>query len=135
MYDGYGEEDVFDLSKRKPQATIYPSLIGATIIADGEFLAETEIDNLINVYSKKITDFSTEVNNFSVQETAKKYMEVFWYRKKSLADYIGTSWKPSDYLYPLLAEAIAKGQPKSKPVGDSLENELSKKYDFSGYLQ
>jgi len=55
--------------------------------------------------------------------------------EKSLADYIGVSWKPKAELYQLLAEAIAKGQPKSKPMGNVLERELSKRYDFSEFLK
>jgi len=135
MYDGYDEEEILEIGKRKPKATLFPSLLCGSVFADGTFLSENDVDNLINVYSEKVIKFSSEVDNFELQEIARKYMEVFWYRKKSLADYIGVSWKPSKELYPILSEAIAKGQPKSKPMGDSLEKELSKKYDFSEYLK
>jgi hypothetical protein len=62
-------------------------------------------------------------------------MEIFWYRKKSLTDYIGATWKPNIEFYSLLDEALFMNKPESKkPIGDTFEKDITELYDYSKYL-
>ena len=117
--------------------TMAPSLISAAVISDDKAQSIEEIDALIALFSEKVREFADEVNALSENEIAHQYMEIFWYRKKSLTDYMGLSWKPSEELHQLLDEGLKKGQvkkPGQSAGGRTTPEELAKEYDFSDYI-
>lgn len=133
QFDAYN--NLFD-----ENGTMAPSIIGGYALADGKQLSYKEILDLIAVISQKVTMFTDEVNAMSKKEVAYKYKDVFWYRKKSLADYMGISWKPSSEVSYILDEGLAAGQPQ-KPVvsvSNAILNPVEKfaiEYDFSNYVR
>jgi hypothetical protein len=120
------------------KGTMATSLLKSTVCtADNRSLSLAEISDLISTFSVKVETFTVEVDAMSKMDVSRKFMEVFWYRKKSLADYMGISWKPAKELYAVLEEGLAQG-PKKKagtaPSGLNPVDELAKLYDFSVYL-
>ena len=114
--------------------TMASSLLSSSVISDGNEMSISEVQGLILTFSKKITDFSNQVDAMNHNQVAKKYMEVFWYRKKSLSDYMGISWKPSAYLYDVLENGLKRGpEKKAGTVSKSKTTPeyLAKYYDFS----
>jgi hypothetical protein len=120
------------------RGTMVTSLLeGAVYYSDNNTLSIAKINELLDIFSSKVSIFTAEVDLMHEFDVAVKYMEVFWYRKKSLADYIGVSWKPSQDVYKTLEEGLKNGPGKkgvSPPNGWDLVEELTQKYDFSEYL-
>lgn len=123
------------------KGTMATSLLrGAVCTADNRSLSVDEISTLISTFSVKVEAFTVEVDAMSKLDVARKFMEVFWYRKKSLTDYMGISWKPSEELYAFLEEGLAQGPKKktgSTPASSELNpvDALAKQYDFSAHLK
>jgi len=120
--------------------TMAPSITGGYAFADGKQLSFEECLRLIALISKKVTLFTDEVDAMSKQEIAHKYKDVFWYRKKSLADYMGIDWKPVPEISKTLDEGLAAGPPKKTvaPKSDTLLTPVEKfaiEYDFSEYVK
>lgn len=116
------------------KGTMAASLLRGCALADGHALSEEEISDLIAVISEKVESFAAEVNAMDSLSVARKYMEVFWYRKKSLTDYMGISWKPAKELYTVLEEGLKVGPkkpPKKTPSGRTPVEELAELYDCS----
>ncbi|MDR0917916.1 MAG: hypothetical protein LBM93_01490 [Oscillospiraceae bacterium] len=129
-FDAYN--NLFDDS-----GTMASSLLSASVIVDDKVLSVDEIDSYISLFSDRVTSFSDEVNAMSKNEIAHKYMEIFWYRKKSLADYMGVPWKPAAELHRVLDEGLEKGpvkKPGQSAGGRTTPEELVEQYDFSKYL-
>jgi len=121
------------------EGTMAQSLIGGYAFADKHLLSEKDIMELIESFSDKVTRFTDEVNNTSKDAIARKYMEIFWYRKKSLTDYMGIDWKPEANLYTVLENGLAEGQPKktAEPKFNAIRlpvEQLAIDFDFSEYI-
>jgi hypothetical protein len=121
------------------KGTMATSLLrSAVCTAENRSLSTDEISDLISALSAKVETFTVEVDAMSKLDVAYKFMEVFWYRKKSLAGYMGISWKPAEELYVVLKKGLAQG-PKKKagavPNGLNPVDELAKQYDFSPHLK
>jgi len=119
------------------KGSMMPSAIGSTVLMDGRVMSLSDVEDLINLFSSKVRLFSDEVDAMSKSDIAHKYMEIFWYRKKSLADYMGVSWKPTEELHNILDEGLARG-PEKKPGqsagGRTTPEELTEQYDFSAFI-
>ncbi|MCL2135605.1 MAG: hypothetical protein FWH37_08725 [Candidatus Bathyarchaeota archaeon] len=120
------------------EGTMTQSLIGGYAFADKQLLSEKDIMELTGLLADKITRFTEEVNNTSRGAIARKYMEIFWYRKKSLTDYMGIGWKPDANLYTVLENGLATGPPKkaTEPKSTVMKNlveQLAIDFDFSEY--
>lgn len=106
-------------------------------MADNQPISLNEVSQLLSAFSEKIECFTSEVDEMSKINVARKYMEVFWYRKKSLTDYMGISWKPTGDLYDTLEDGLVNGSEKkaTAPLNSpDLVAELEKKYDYSAFL-
>jgi len=113
-------------------------LKGAVCTADNRSLSLNEIINLISIFSEKVEAFTIEVEAMTKLDIAHKYMEVFWYRKKSLADYMGIGWRPSAELSKVLDDGLVSGPKKATQKKNGSEKtiieQLTEDYDFSRYI-
>jgi len=120
------------------EGTMTQSLIGGYTVADKQLLSEKDLMELIELLSDKVTKFTNEVNNTSKDAIARKYMEIFWYRKKSLTDYMGIDWKPETYLYTILENGLTAGPPKkttqTNNANRTLVEQFAIDFDFSEYV-
>ena len=113
------------------------SLIKGIAYADDVFLPLIEIESLINLLSEKVRIFSDEVNSMDSLSVARKYMEIFWYRKKSLTSYMGIDWRPAPEFYSILEDGLKVGSPKTAkktPSGRTPVEELAELYDCSEFV-
>jgi hypothetical protein len=118
--------------------TMGQSLIGGAVTSDGKVLSIGEICSLTGIFANKVTAFANEIDAMTKNEIARKYMEVFWYRKKSLTDYLGIDWNPSDELYSVLEEGLLTPPPKKtgqkKETGRTPVEQLAVDFNFSEYV-
>jgi hypothetical protein len=126
LYDEYG--------------TLIKSLIGGYVTVDNKEINLSETTDYISLIANKISIFTDSVNALQHSEIAHKYMEIFWYRKKSLANYIGVNWSPNTELYDVLDQGLQKGQVK-KPhqqkttTARTAVEQLAIDFDFSNYVE
>ena len=117
--------------------TLAPSFTGGYAYADGQALTGNDLIGLIETISEKIVTFADEVDSMPKQDIAHKYLEIFWYRKKSLADYMGIDWRPSAELFEVQDAGIAEGQPKKvaqkKDITRTPVEQFTIDFDFSDY--
>jgi hypothetical protein len=118
--------------------TMDVSLLDGYAIAENKILSINDVAGLISCVLKKIGIFTREVDSMAHNAIAHKYMEVFWYRKKSLADYMGIDWKPPIELYKVLDDGLLAGPKKAVQkkgdTGKTLVEQLAEDYDFSDYI-
>jgi len=130
-YDVYN--NLFD-----DNGTMAASLIDGYAITENKILSLDDVVGLISCVLKKVGVFTREVESMTHNAIAHKYMEVFWYRKKSLADYMGIDWKPSVELYKVLDDGLLAGPKKTAQkkgdTGKTVVEQLAEDYDFSDYL-
>jgi hypothetical protein len=62
-----------------------------------------------------------------------KYLQVFWYRKKQLSDFLNEAWKPPQEAYRII-DAIGVMQNPENPYAKISISDLEKKYDYSRFL-
>jgi hypothetical protein len=75
-----------------------------------------EIPRMTKELSQITTAIVKKVDNYSLPETGKKYAEIFWYRKKPLADALGVDWKPPEIVYKRF-ESTPIAPEVTKPTG------------------
>jgi len=120
------------------KGTLGVSLLKAVAVVDGSIISLSDIECLLDVLGNKTRVFTDEVDAMSKVEIGHRYTDVFWYRKKSLAKYIGVSWESSKDIHRILEEGLAIGPKRkigSNPSGRTLVDELAKIYDYSDYLE
>jgi|GEM_PF-2483288 len=130
-YDVYN--NLFD-----ENGTMATSLMDGYAVIGDKLLLVGEIADLIGCVLNKISTFAKEVDLMSPNAIAHKYMEVFWYRKKSLTNYMGLDWKPSMELSKILDDGLVVGPKKAaqkkNDAGKTVIEQLTNDYDFSEYL-
>lgn len=120
--------------------TLRASLLNGYAIADGLVVSTQDVQSLINCISEKIAKFADEVELMDKNAIAHKYMDIFWYRKKSLTDYLNIQWKPDSTLSDLLNQGLKVGPQKAKPKDNdknstkSVVEKISEEFDFSEFL-
>lgn len=102
------------------------------MILDGQLSSEHEAEMVLKELSKRIGEQTYLVNNLTITELKKKYIEIFWYRKKRLCDYLRKKWEPAVELYDTVNQidvinniTIRKVMPYAAQVD---------MYDYSKYL-
>lgn len=118
--------------------TMAQSIIGGYARTESGCLTESDIFEIINNVSRKVMIFTKEVNQMQKTELAHKYLEIFWYRKKSLTDYIGIDWRPTASMFEIQDQGLILGQKKKnspKPVSaKTAVEQLEIDFDFSDYI-
>jgi hypothetical protein len=132
-YDVYN--NLFDKN-----GTLRTSLVDGYALADGLVVSIQEVQRLISCLSEKIALFADEVELMDKNMIAHKYMDIFWYRKKSLTDYLNVHWKPDNTLSDLLNQGLKVGPQKAKPKDNnkssskSVVEKITEEFDFSEFF-
>ena len=108
------------------------SCIAGLLFIDKKRIDASVITNLISRFLVKLEKQTRYVNKLSKKELYQKYVYLFWYRKKYLADYLHLSWKPSKKV--LKALEINDCQETSSSFENISMESIREKYDYSAYI-
>ena len=112
------------------------SCYGGAVIVDGHLLSELEVHNLFANISNRINYQTKIVNSMSKEDLIKKYIDIFWYRKKLLSEIVNPEkiWAPSKSIYQAIdsKKIVIDSLSPSKVASFDCQVET---YDYSKYLK
>lgn len=94
------------------------------IEADGKPLETNEIDRILESSSKIMESISKKIESMSIVDMAKKYADVYWYRKRPLRDALNKPWAPPEQIYVLIENGEVKPDRKGKITADDIRKEM-----------
>lgn len=109
------------------------SCCGGAVIIDGNVLSEYDISLLLSNLINKINYQAQVVNSLSIEELAKIYIKIFWYRKKKLSEAVGKEWMPDKKIYQYIDINSLELERQDNSQTESYESQV-KEYDFSSFL-
>lgn len=110
------------------------SCSGGLLFVNGRLADSGVIPGIINEFSKKMSEQLQYIDNILPDELYCKYAQIFWYRKKALADFLGYDWKPPQKVYELISNAKICASPHSNYRTSRGIEFLEQKYDYSAYV-
>lgn len=107
---------------------------GGLLFVNNRIVSKKEINAVIEEFSQKLEYQLELVNAMNKEELYQKYAYIFWYRKKSLADYLGHEWTPPPKVFDVLS--VAKIEPSAKSNYRTAEgiHYLERRYDYSQFI-
>lgn len=113
----------------------FKSCVGFLLFINGHIEDIDEmIDLLLHIFSKRLERQVDMVMKLSKESLYKKYIEIFWYRKKNLAKLIGEDWTPPLSAYEIIKKVKIE-ENKQNPYRRYLSlEEISTWFDYSDYL-
>jgi hypothetical protein len=94
------------------------------IEADGKALEINEIEGIFESASKIMESISKKIESMSITDLAKKYADVYWYRKRPLRDALNKPWAPGEHIYELIDKCEVKPERKGKITADYIRKEM-----------
>lgn len=96
------------------------------VLIDGHTASLSQIQQLIQEASRVIEVISKVVNSWSLEEIARQYIHIFWWRKAVLSNVLQKDWRPPEKV---LKRVVERNIPDSTSANPSLEA-LRKQYDL-----
>jgi len=96
------------------------------VLIDGHTASLSQIQQLILEASRVIEVISNEVNSWSLEQIARQYIHIFWWRKAVLSKALQKDWRPSEKV---LQRVVERKLPDPTTANPSLEA-LHKQYDL-----
>lgn len=107
---------------------------GGLVFVNNRIASKKVINALIEEFSQKLEYQVQLVNAMSSDKLYQKYAYIFWYRKKSLADFLGQKWTPPPKVFDILSTAKIESSPKSNYRTPEGIYYLERKYDYSQFI-
>jgi hypothetical protein len=96
------------------------------VLIDGHTASFLQIQDLILQASRAIEEISSEVNSWSLEQVARQYIHIFWWRKAVLSQALQKDWRPPEQV---LQRVVARNIPDASTANPSLEV-LRRQYDL-----
>jgi len=96
------------------------------VLIDGHTANLSQIQQLIQEASRAIEVIGKKVNSWSLEEIARQYIHIFWWRKAVLSKALQKDWRPPEKV---LRRVVERNIPDSTSANPSLEA-LRKQYDL-----
>ena len=111
VYDRFdGWLDVYNNLYLGPSFSLIPHTKAAGVWRDGVLLSINDLDQLCRDASSVIAELSRLVESWAIVDVARRYVDVFWWRKRELALAARGAWRPpGDVLERITDEAIPAG--------------------------
>jgi len=103
------------------------------VIIDGKQASEDEVSNLFNLISKKIAEFHLTIEEMGDIAIKHKYLDIFWYRGKPMADALGVEWRPSKEIHKKADIAFNMTEPIPLYRPKETFEEYRAQFDYSKY--
>ncbi len=108
---------------------------GALFFIDGKKCDDAiTISKILSFFSTKLEQQLTLVGSMSQEELCNKYIEIFWYRKKKLADFLDVDWKPSKDVFKRIDYTKIVPSPTNHYKTNQGINYIEQKFDYSMYI-
>ena len=96
------------------------------VLIDGHTASLSQIQQLILEASRAIGVISNEVDSWSLEQIARQYIHIFWWRKAVLSKALQKDWRPPEKV---LQRVVERNIPDPTTANPSLEA-LRKQYDL-----
>jgi len=115
------------------KGSMVESLEFGHVLVDGNQITGSEVADLLDVISDKLTKFHIIIENMDDIAIKHKYLDIFWYRSKPMADALRRDWKPSKEIHAKadIAFNIPEAPPSYRPQ-ETFE-EFRKQFDYSKF--
>jgi len=107
---------------------------GGLLFINNKIASKEEIIVAMEEFSQKLECQLGLVNLMSSDELYRKYAYIFWYRKKSLADFLGQEWTPPSKVFDILSNVKIEPSAKSNYRTAEGIQYLERKYDYSIFI-
>ncbi len=108
------EFDIYNNHYPRSRAGFRTSLIRAAVIdAEGDILDLEQVRTLTTELADRSRSIHDSIESLSEIEQAKKYVEIFWLRKRPFADVLGMDWRPPKAVFQRIDR---DGIPPQKPL-------------------
>jgi hypothetical protein len=109
------------------------SLLNGAAFVNNEKVDLEKVGSMIMEFSDKLTLQTDYVNSIHEWDLGEKYVEIFWYRKRRLSDFLGEFWKPRNEVYERFNSANIIQTPEN-PYGQKSIQLLRQQYDYSSFF-
>ncbi len=99
-------------------------MISCQVLIDNRAATLAQIQQLIQEASKAIKEITTLVNSWSLEQVARHYIHIFWWRKAVLSHVLQKDWRPPEKV---LNRVVERNIPDTATANPSLED-LRKQY-------
>lgn len=117
-----------------PKGDFIKSCIGAVFFINGYIADDDMISVLIERFRELLVKQLQFVNSLSKQELYQQYLKIFWYRKKSLADFLSVDWMPPKSAVERMNHVEIKESNVNKFKTSKGIKFVAKRYNYAEYL-
>lgn len=103
------------------------------VIIDGKVASKEETSKLFQLIQDKLNEFHKITEGYSDNKLKHKYIDIFWYRTKPMADFLGLDWKPCKEIHEK-ADIYFNLEQSITPKKHKTFEEFVKQYDYSEYI-
>ncbi len=108
---------------------------GALFFIDGKKCDDAIIiSKILSLFSTKLEQQLILVESMSHDELCNKYIEIFWYRKKKLANFLNVDWKPSKDVFDCIDYTKIVPSPTNHYKTNQGIKYIEQKFDYSMYI-
>lgn len=122
-----GQLDIYNNLYLGAAESLLPQTTGVLALRDGQPLALTDLEDLQSTAATTITTVVREIDEWDLVTTARKYAEVFWWRKRELALAARGEWRPSAQVLSLIRPDAIPGASSKSPSIEKLRQD----FDFT----
>lgn len=127
-YEAFGGElDIYNNLYLGPTESLVSETSSILVFCDGEPLGLADLKQVQQTASGMITTFVSEVESWDLATTARKYANIFWWRKRELALAARGQWRPSDEVLSLIRVDAIPGASSKFPSVEKLRSD----FDFT----
>ena len=116
--------DVYNNLYLEPEFQLLPQARAVGAWRDGERLAKAELEGLCAQASATIRSVAGVVESWSLEQVARKYAEVLWWRKRELALAARGDWRPEPSLTERITEDVLPPAAAHNPTAEALRKDF-----------
>ncbi len=106
---------------------------GGLLFVNGRLHSPQDICTLIDYFLEKTERQSRFVNSMKKYALYERYADIFWYRKRCLAELLGQQWRPPQKVYDTINSSNIV-QSKKNPHGAMSLKSVVALFDYSEYI-
>ena len=103
------------------------------VIVDGKAINQEQTSKLFGLIQNKLNAFHKIIEGYPGNRVKHKYIDIFWYRTKPMADFLGVDWKPGNEIHEK-ADIYFNTEPPPAPKKEQTFEEFVSQYDYSEYI-
>ena len=117
-----------------PSGTFNASCTGGLLYINEVLTSPSMVSALLSEYEKKLLHQMKCVSRMTTESIYRKYLDIFWYRKKKLSVFLSEDWLPPlNAVNRIIQTDIVPVNVNMYRANKSME-ELAERYNYSSYL-